>query len=178
VDKLLLVPRIPLLVTDLPHHVVVVVVEVVVMGWELDWLMALQLSFLCAGTYLLMFMSWRGDSGRLTTTSVVRPLPWVCLLLLACLMCPSILLRQRSMNGTSKPMGCPSCQQKMKKEKRKNFLMIESSMSRLPTKGIWVHLLHILLPRIHLAAIPPAQPGEENFAANLASQFFDPSPPW
>jgi hypothetical protein len=33
-------------------------------------------------------------------------------------------------------------------------------------------------PRIHLAVIPPAQPGEENFAANLASQFFDPSPPW
>jgi hypothetical protein len=25
---------------------------------------------------------------------------------------------------------------------------------------------------------PPAQPGEENFAANLASQFFNPSPPW
>jgi hypothetical protein len=24
---------------------------------------------------------------------------------------------------------------------------------------------------------PPAQPGEENFAANLASQFFDPTPP-
>jgi hypothetical protein len=75
-------------------------------------------------------------------------------------------------------MGFHSCQQKMKKEKRKNFLMIESSMSRLPTKGIQVHLLHILLPKIHLAAIPPAQPGEENFATNLASQFFDPSPPW
>jgi hypothetical protein len=78
---------------------------------------------------------------------------------------------------TSKPMGFHSCQQKMKKEKRKNFLMIESSMSRLPTKGIRIHLLHILLPRIHLAAIPPpAQPREENFAVNLASQFFDPSP--
>ena len=24
---------------------------------------------------------------------------------------------------------------------------------------------------------PPANPGEENFAANLVSQFFDPSPP-
>jgi hypothetical protein len=90
-DKMLLVPRVPLMVADLPHHVVVV--EVVVAGWELDWLMALQLSFLCAGTYLLMFMSWRGDSGRLTTTFVVRPLPWVCLLLPARLMCPSILLR-------------------------------------------------------------------------------------
>jgi hypothetical protein len=66
----------------------------------------------------------------------------------------------------------------MKKEKRKNFLMIESSMSRLPTREIRVHLLHILLPRIHLAAIPPTQSREENFAANLASQFFDPSPPW
>jgi hypothetical protein len=153
---------------DLPHHMVVVVVEVVVAGWELDWLMALQLSFLCAGTSLLMFMSWRGDSGRLTTTSIVRPLPWVCLFLPARLMCPSILLRQRLMNCTSKPMGFHSCQQKMK-EKRKNFLMIESSMSRLPTRGIRVHLVHILLPRIHLEANPPAQPGEENFAANLAS---------
>jgi hypothetical protein len=25
---------------------------------------------------------------------------------------------------------------------------------------------------------PSAQPGEENFVANLASQFFDPTPPW
>jgi hypothetical protein len=92
-DKLLPVPRVPLLVVDLPHHVVVV--EVVVAGWELDWLMVLQLSFLCAGTYLSMFMSWRGVSERLTTTSAVRPLPWVCHLLPARLMCPFILLRQR-----------------------------------------------------------------------------------
>jgi hypothetical protein len=34
------------------------VVEVMDAGWELDWLMVLQLSFLCAGTYLPMFMSW------------------------------------------------------------------------------------------------------------------------
>jgi hypothetical protein len=45
-----------------------------------------------------------------------------------------------------KPMGFHSYQQKMKKEKRKDFLMTESSMSRLPTKGIRVHLLHILPP--------------------------------
>jgi hypothetical protein len=117
--------------------------------------MASHLSFLCAGTSLLMFMSWLGDSERLTTTSVVRPLPWVCLLLPARLMCPFILLRQRLMNGTSKPMGFHSCQQKMKKGKRKNFLMTQSSMSRLPTMGIQGHLHPILLPRIHLAAILP-----------------------
>jgi hypothetical protein len=102
-----------------------------------------------------MFMSWLGDSGRLTTTSVVRPLPWVCLLLPARLMCPSILLRHRLMNGISKPMGFHSCQQKMKKVERNNFLMTESSMSRLPTKGIRVNLPPILLPRILLAAILP-----------------------
>jgi hypothetical protein len=163
VSKLLLVPRVPLLVADLPHHVVVVVV----VGWEHDWLMASQLSFLCAGTSLLMFMSWLGDSGRLTTTSVVRPLPWVCLLLPARLMCPSILLRQRLMNDTSKPMGFHSCQQKMKKVKRKNFLITESSMSRLPTKGIRIHLLPILLPRIHLAAILP----QLSLGRKLCSKF-------
>jgi hypothetical protein len=25
---------------------------------------------------------------------------------------------------------------------------------------------------------PPTNPGEENFAVNLAARFFDPSPPW
>jgi hypothetical protein len=177
VSKLLLVPLVLLLVVALPHHVVVV--EVVVTGWEQDWLMASQLFSPCAGISLLMFMSWLGDSGRLTTTSVVRPHIWVSLLLPARLMCPSILLRQRLMNGISKSIGFHSCQLKMKKVKRKNFLMTESSMSRLPTRGIRVHLHLILLPRILLAAIlPPANPGEENFAANFASQFFDPSPPW
>jgi hypothetical protein len=92
---LLPVPRVPLLVADLPHHVVVVVVEVVVAGWELDWLMVLQPSFPCAGTYLPMCMSWRGVSGRLTTTFVVKPLPSVCHLHPACLMCLFILLRQK-----------------------------------------------------------------------------------
>jgi hypothetical protein len=62
-------------------------------------------------------------------------------------------------------------------KKRKNILMIVSSMPLLPTRGIRVNLLHILHPRIHRAAIPLAQPGEENFAVNLASQFFDPTPP-
>jgi hypothetical protein len=154
VGKLLPVPRVPLLVVDLPHHVVVV--EVVVAGWELDWLMVLHLSFLCAGTYLPMFMNWRGVSGRLTTTSVAKPLPWVCHLFLARLMCPFILLRQKSMNGTSRPMGCPSWQQKMMKKKRNNILMIVSSMPRLPNKEIRVNLLHIFLPRIHRAVIPPS----------------------
>ena len=41
VDLLLPVPRAPLLVADLPHHVVVVVVEVMVAGWVLDWPMVL-----------------------------------------------------------------------------------------------------------------------------------------
>jgi hypothetical protein len=46
-----------------------------------------------------------------------------------------------------------------------------------PHQGNRVNPLHILHPMIHRAAIPPAQPGEENFAANLATQFFDPTPP-
>jgi hypothetical protein len=119
VSKLLLVPLVLLLVVALPHHVVVV--EVVVTGWEQDWLMASQLFSPCAGISLLMFMSWLGDSGRLTTTSVVRPHLWVSLLLPARLMCPSIVLRQRLMNGIIKSMGFHSCQLKMKKVKRKNF---------------------------------------------------------
>jgi hypothetical protein len=100
-------------------------------------------------------MSWLGDSGRLTTTSILRPPLWVSLLLPARLTCPSILLRQILMNSISKPMGFHSCQQKMKNVKRKNFLMTESSMSRLPTKGIRVHLHPILLPMILLVAILP-----------------------
>jgi hypothetical protein len=43
----------------------------------------------------------------------------------------------------------------MKKVKMKNSLMIGSSMSRLPTRGIRVHLHPILLPRILLAAPLP-----------------------
>jgi hypothetical protein len=68
---------------------------------------------------------------------------------------PSILLRQRLMNGISKPMAFLSCHLKMKKVKMKNFLMTESSMSRLPTRGIRVNLHPILLPRILLASILP-----------------------
>lgn len=103
VDVMLPAPRAPLLVADLSHHMVVV--EVVVAGWVLDWPMVLQHSFPCAGTYLPMCMSWLGVSGRLTTTSVVKLLPWVCHLLPARLMCLFILLHQKSMNGTSRPMG-------------------------------------------------------------------------
>jgi hypothetical protein len=154
VDMMLPVSRVPLLVADLPHHVVMVMVEVVVAGWELHRPMVLQPSFPCAGTYLTMCMSWWGISGRLTTTSVIKPLPWLCHLLPARLMCLFILLCQKSMNDTSKPMGCPSWQQKMMK-KRKNILMIVSSMPRFPTRGIRVNLLHILHPRIHRAAILP-----------------------
>jgi hypothetical protein len=43
----------------------------------------------------------------------------------------------------------------MKKLKRKNSLMTGSSLSRLPTKGIRVHLHPILLLRILLAAPLP-----------------------
>jgi hypothetical protein len=154
VDLLLLAPRAPLLVADLPHHVFVVVVEVVVVGWVLDWPMVLQHSSPCAGTYLLMCMSWLGVSGRLTTTSIVKLLPSVCHLLPAHLMCLFILHHQKSMTGTSRPMGCPLCQLKMKM-KKKNILMIVSSLPRLPTRGIRVNPLHILLPRILQAAILP-----------------------
>jgi hypothetical protein len=97
-----------------------------------------------------MFMSWLGDSG-----TVVRPHPWVFLLLPARLTCPSIHLHQKLMNGISKPMEFHSCQLKMKKVKMKNFLMTGSSMSRLHTRGIRVHLHPILFPRILLAAILP-----------------------
>lgn len=47
--------------------------------------------------------------------------------------------------------GCPLCQLKM----RKSILMIVSSLPRLPTRGIRVNPLHILLPRILQAAILP-----------------------
>jgi hypothetical protein len=117
--------------------------------------MGSQPSSPCAGISLLMFMSWLGDSGILTTISVVRLHLWVSLLIPARLTCPSILLRQRLMNAISKPMAFLSCHLKMKKVKMKNFLMTGSSMSRLPTKGIRVNLHPILLPRILLAAILP-----------------------
>jgi hypothetical protein len=88
VSKLLLVLRVLLLVVALPHHVVVVVVEVEVAAWEHDWIMGSQPSFQCAGISLLMFMTWLGDSGRLTTISVVRLHLWVSLLIPARLTCP------------------------------------------------------------------------------------------
>jgi hypothetical protein len=124
------------------------------MGWVLDWPMVLQHSSPCAGTYLPMCMSWLGVSGRLTTTSIVKLLPWVCHLSPARLMCLFILRHQKSMNGTSRPMGCPLCQLKMKK-KTKNILMIVRSLSRLPPRGIRVNPLHTLLPRILQEAILP-----------------------
>jgi hypothetical protein len=75
---LLPVPRVPPLAADLPHHVVVVVVELVAKGWVPAWPTGLRHFSLCAGTFLLMYMSWQGVSGRLTTTFVVKLPLWVC----------------------------------------------------------------------------------------------------
>jgi hypothetical protein len=91
-DMLLPDPRVHFLVADLPHHVVVVVVEVMVAGWVLIWPMVLQHSFPCAEIYLQMCMSWLGGSGRLTTIFVVKLPLWVCHLLPVRLMCLFILL--------------------------------------------------------------------------------------
>jgi hypothetical protein len=123
VDLLLPDPRVHLLVADLPHHVVVVVVKVVVVGWVLVWPMALQHSFPSAEIYLQMYMSWLGGSERLTTIFVVKLPLRVCHLLPVHLMCLFILLHRKSMSGTSRHMGCLSCLQKMKK-----ILMIVSSL--------------------------------------------------
>jgi hypothetical protein len=73
---LLPVPRVPPLAADLPRHVVVV--EVVAEGWVPAWPMGLRHFSLCAGISLLMFMSWQGVSGRLTTIFVVKLPLWVC----------------------------------------------------------------------------------------------------
>jgi hypothetical protein len=102
--------------------------------------------FLCAGTFLLMYMSWQGVSRRLTTIFVVKLPLWVCPLPHARLTCLSILLPRRSMSGTGRPTGCHLCQQ-TKKKKKKPTLMITSSLPRLPTMGIWVnHPLTLRLP--------------------------------
>jgi hypothetical protein len=139
-------PRVPLLAADLPCHVVVVVVEVVAEGCVLAWSMGLRHFSLCAETFLLMYMSWQGVSGRLTTIFVVKLPLWVCPLPLARLTCLSILLPRRSMSGTSRPTGCHLCQQTTKKKKNPT-LMIVSSLPRLPTMGIRVnHPLTLRLP--------------------------------
>jgi hypothetical protein len=84
---------------------------------------------------------------------------------------------QISMNGTNKLMVFHSCLLKMKML-TKSSLMIEISLSRLPTRVI--RALHrLILPQDPSRSTPPAaNPGEENFAVNLASRFFDPSPSW
>jgi hypothetical protein len=109
--------------------------------------------FLCAEIFLQMCMSWQGVRGRLTTIFVVKLLLWACLLTLARLTCLSIRLLQKSMSGTSRPTGCLLCQLTMMK--KKNTLMIVSSLPRLPTRGIRVNPLLILHPRIRLKAILP-----------------------
>jgi hypothetical protein len=95
---------------------------------------------------------------RETDDNLRRQASRVCPLPLARLTCLSIRLPRRSMSGTSRPMGCPLCQQTTKK-KKKPTLMIASSLPRLPTKGIRVNhpltlrpriLLEVLLPRISL----------------------------
>jgi hypothetical protein len=74
-----LVPPILLLVMALPLHVVVV--EVMVAAWEPGWLMGLHPFSLCAGTFLLTFMSWTGSIGKRVAISVVSLSLWEFLLL-------------------------------------------------------------------------------------------------
>ena len=96
----------------------------------------------------------------------------------ACLTCLSMHPVQKSMNGTNKLMVFHSCMLKMKMLKKKSSLMIGISLSRLPTRVIRVPL-HLILPQDPSGSTPPpANPREENFAVNLASRFFDPSPSW
>jgi hypothetical protein len=125
-----------------------------------------------------MFTSWPGDSGRRMTISIVSLSPWEFLLLPARLTCLSMHPLHKSMNGINKLMEFHSCRLKMKMLKKKSSLMIGISLSRLPTRVIRVPL-HLILPQDPSGSTPPpANPGEENFAVNLASRFFDPSPSW
>jgi hypothetical protein len=107
-------PRVPLLAADLPCHVVVVVTE----GWVPAWSMGLRHFSLCAGTFLLMYMSWQGVSGRLTTIFVVKLPLWVCPLPLARLTCLSILLPRRSMSGTGRPTGAIYVSRRRRRRRR------------------------------------------------------------
>jgi hypothetical protein len=61
---------------------------------------------------------------------------------------------------------------------RKNSLMIEISLPRLPTRVIWGPSPSYPPLDPSGSTPPPAKPGEENFAVNLVSWFFDPSPSW
>jgi hypothetical protein len=127
---LLLVPRALPLAADLPHHVVVVVVEVVAVGWVPAWPTGLRLSSPCAEILLQMSMRWLDVSGRPTTTYVVKLPLWVLPSPLALLMYLSTLLLQMSTSGTSRHMGY-LFQQPMTSKKKKLILMIRSSLSRI-----------------------------------------------
>jgi hypothetical protein len=82
-----------------------------------------------------------------------------------------------SMNGTNRHTMYHSCLLRMK-TLRKSSLMIEISLSCLPTKVIQTPHLLILPQDPSGSTPPPANPGEEKFTVNLASRFFDPSPSW
>jgi hypothetical protein len=150
---LLLVPRALPLAADLPHHVVVDVVEVVAVGWVPAWPTGLRLSSPCAEISLQMSMRWLDVSGRPTTTYVVKLPLWVLPSLLALLMYLSTLLLQMSTSGTSRHMGYLSQQPMTSKKKKKLILMIRSSLSRPHITGIQVNRPLILRPRTRLAVL-------------------------
>jgi hypothetical protein len=143
---LLLVPRALPLAADLPHHVVVVMVEVVAVGWVPAWPTGLQLSSPCAEILLQMSMRLLDVSGRPTTTYVVKLPLWVLPSPLALLMYLSTLLLQMSTSGTSRHMGC-LFQQLMTSKKKRLTLMIRSGLSRPRITGIRDNRPLILRPR-------------------------------
>jgi hypothetical protein len=149
---LLLVPRALPLAADPPHHVVVVMVEVVAVGWVPAWPTGLRLSSPCAEILLQMSMRWLDVSGRPTTTYVVKLPLWVLPSPPALLMYLSTLLLQMSTSGTSRHMGC-LFQQLMTSRKKKLILMIRSSLSRLRITGIWANRPLTLRPRTRLAVL-------------------------
>jgi hypothetical protein len=151
---LLLVPRALPLTADLPHHVVVVVVvvEVMAVGWVPAWPTGLRLSSPCAETLLRISMRWLDVSGRPTTTYVVKLPLWVLPLPPALLMYLSTLLLQMSTSGTNRHMGC-LLRQLMTSKKKKLILMIRSSLFRLRITGIRANRPLTLRPRTLLAVL-------------------------
>jgi hypothetical protein len=147
-----LVPRALPLVADLPHHVVVVVVEVVAVGWVPAWPTGLRPSSPCAEILLQMSMRWLDVSGRPTTTFVVKLLLWVLPSPLALLMYLFTLLLQMSTSGTSRRMGYLFLQL-MTSKRKKLTLMIRSSLTRPHIVGIRANRPLILRPRTRLAVL-------------------------
>jgi hypothetical protein len=142
---LLLVPRALPLAADLPHHVVVVVVEVVAVGRVPAWPTGLRLSSPSAEILLQMSMRLLDVSGRPTTTYIVKLLLWVLPSPLALLMYLSTLLLQMSTSGTSRHLGYLF--QQLMTSKKRLILMIRSSLSRPRITGIRANRPLILRPR-------------------------------